>query len=110
MNQHEEETEHPPVELFLSHFCHVLDHSADGKVVSKYLLIIISGDRRVWDYALEFRNPTESNWNNISLQAVFPQELNKSFLKELACRYEALDSLIDLAICLDNAFPLNPCN
>lgn len=57
------------------------------------------------DYALEFRTVVAgSRWNEPMLKTVFRQGLNANILKEMACRDDSstLDTLIDLAIRLDN--------
>lgn len=56
-------------------------------------------------YPLEFRIlATESGWNEAALKTVFHSGLNPEVQKEMACRDDerSLDSLIDLAIRLDN--------
>lgn len=57
------------------------------------------------DYALEFCIlAAESGWNEAALKDVFPAGLNPEVQKEMACHDDekSLDSLMDLAIRLDN--------
>lgn len=54
---------------------------------------------------LEFRTiETESSWNEFTLKAVFRKGLNENICTKMACLDDeaSLDSLIDLAIQLDN--------
>lgn len=99
------EAEKDPFDVFLTRFHHVFDHSAEGKAISEQLLSLKQYSHRVSEYALDIRIlGAKSGWNEGSLQAVFSQGLNTIIRKKLACRDVALsvDSLIDLAIRLDN--------
>lgn len=63
------------------------------------------GERRVSEYSLEFHPlSVGSGWNEVALKAVFSSGSRPLFLTELVCHVvqQTLDSLIDLAIRLDN--------
>lgn len=67
------------------------------KRVSEGILAIQQWSRKATTYALEF-------WNKSALKAVFWMGLNEDMRTEMSCRDNeaSLDSLIDLAIRLDN--------
>lgn len=92
-------------EQFVRKSCRVFDHAPEGKEIGERILNICQGKRRAAEYALEFLTlAAESEWNEPALKAVFRRGLNESVREEMACRDDeaTLDSLIDLAICLDN--------
>lgn len=91
--------------LFVELFKRVFDHQPEGIEVGEKLLTLQQEDRRVAECVLEFCTlAAESGWNKPALKATFRQRLDPLILTKLACRDEqqTLDSLINLAIGLDN--------
>lgn len=82
----------------------VCDHTLEEREVGEQLLSIKQGKQHAAEYALEFCTPTAGcGWNKPALQVAFRQRLNTEVLVEQACGDKIpLDSLIDLAVCLDN--------
>lgn len=80
-------------------------NTVQNEDASELLLSPTQGDHHATEYAFEFRTITASSgWTEPVLKAAFHHGLNEDILTELACQDKnvTLDSLIDLAICLDN--------
>lgn len=83
----------------------VFDHPVKGRQAKSQLLDLQQGHLSVSGYALEFCIlAVESGWEDSALQAVFLKGLSDKLKDELALQEEcgSLNSLIDLAIQLDN--------
>lgn len=83
----------------------VFDHPVKGSQAVSRLLDLQQGNLSVSEYAVSFRIlAAESGWNDSALRAIFLKGLAGELKDELAVREEcsSLNSLIDLAIRLDN--------
>lgn len=93
------------VQLLHGKFPQVFDHTPTGKEIGEQLLTAKQGGVNAIEYVLELRILTAgSGWNETALKTAFHKGLNHEVLTKLACHYDkmSLDSLIDLAICLDH--------
>lgn len=91
-------------ERFLGLFHQVFEHCPEGEA-SEQLLTLSQANRHTAVYVLEFLTPAAGReWNKPVLKAAFRWGLNEEILTKISCCDEllSLDSLIDLAIRLDN--------
>ncbi|KAJ8333610.1 hypothetical protein SKAU_G00416180 [Synaphobranchus kaupii] len=91
--------------LFTAEMRRVFDHPVCGRDATQRLLLMRQGNRCVAEMAIQFRTlAAESGWNDTSLQGAFRQALSEELKDQLATREESssLNSLIDLAIAIDN--------
>lgn len=71
---------------FVELFHQVFIHSLEEVEISKQLLAVKQGRRRVVEYALEFcMLAAGSGWNETALKAAFHQGLNPKVLTEISC-------------------------
>lgn len=90
---------------FEMEFKKVFDHPIRGREASKRLLTLQQDGRSAADYAIQFRTMAAgSGWNEESLMVCFQNGLSEALQDELVTRDPAisLESLIDLAVRLDN--------
>lgn len=90
---------------FTGELCRIFDHPRQGQEAAKRLLSLVQGSRSVADFSIDFRiAASESGWGELELKGVFLRGLSSELKDELASRDEpdSLESLISLAICIDN--------
>lgn len=93
--------------LFIDEMRRVFEHPVRGREAASRLLQLTQGTRNVAELAVEFRTlAVESGWNQEALTVAFNRALSDELKDELAARDPAMDleSLIDMAIRLDNRF------
>uniref|UniRef100_A0A3B3HYY0 CCHC-type domain-containing protein n=1 Tax=Oryzias latipes TaxID=8090 RepID=A0A3B3HYY0_ORYLA len=90
---------------FLDAFTQVFQHTKPGREAARALMRLTQGNRRVTDYAIEFRTlASESGWNPAALTDAFLEGLSEELKDHLAPLElpSSLEPLIALVIRIDN--------
>ncbi|XP_078804461.1 uncharacterized protein LOC144992408 [Oryzias latipes] len=90
---------------FLEAFSLVFQHTKPGREAARALMRLTQGDRRVAEYAIEFRTlAAESGWNPAALTDAFLEGLSEELKDHLAPLElpSSLEPLIALTIRIDN--------
>uniref|UniRef100_A0A8C7X486 CCHC-type domain-containing protein n=1 Tax=Oryzias sinensis TaxID=183150 RepID=A0A8C7X486_9TELE len=91
--------------VFLDAFTQVFQHTKPGREAARALMRLTQGNRRVTDYAIEFRTlAAESGWNPAALVDAFLEGLSEVLKDNLAPLElpSSLEPLIALVIRIDN--------